>query len=230
MNKSKQTNYREFLVENKFDQTTIEWSYITPESKNAIEDKIAEIKTFLAEHKDFDNYSEDQKNEYFDTVLNKMYNVELRELIRKADYTFKQTGVEFNFLKDWIKRHNTYDSTTVFYGIHLEATLLARYEKTKFEAEKEYDIVYQGGEPILVYNELCRKSITGLKEDSYIFAAILRKLAECTKIYNHYDDQSGLVYKSIQEWNFGLSDDKVKEFQKAITMDMAKEVIADAQG
>lgn len=229
MNVSKQTNYREFLVESKFDQNVIDWSYITPESREAIEGKFDEIDEFLKSHADFDNYTEDQKNEYFEAVLNRMYNVELRELIKKAKYTFKQSGTEFNQLKDWIKRHNTYDSTTVFYGIHLEATLLERYKNLKIGAEEAKDFVFEGGEPILVYDVLTKKTVTGLKEDSYIFAAMLKKLAECTKIYNHYDNRSGLIYKKIQEWNFGLSAEKLKEFKKEITTDLAKEIIAEGQ-
>lgn len=225
MENTTETNYQEFLVENKFDPTKIEWSYITEESKIAIESKVASIDEYIKSNTDFDSYSEEEKDQKY-TELTAL-NDELKELIRTASYTITLNGNEFNQIKDFIRRKCEYDSQSVFYGIHLDTTFFSRYEMS-VQATEEYVITFVGGETILLYELLSKMKLTGLKKESYMFAATLRKLSETTKIYNHYDNVSGLTYKSIAEWNFGLSKKEAEAFKKEVAKVMATEIIEEA--
>lgn len=227
MENKRELAYKEFLVENKFDPTTIDWTYITDASKKQIEDKVIEIESYIKDNQSFESYSEEEKDKKYE-VLDSM-NTELKDLIRNAKYKITLNGNELNQIKDWVRRDCEYDSQSVFYGIHLDATFLSRYNMSVQPLE-EYVIDFIGGETILLYELLGKMKLTGLKEKSYMFASTLRKLSETTKIYNHYDNVSAMTFKQIAEWNFGLSKKEAEQFKKEVAKVMATELIEEAKG
>lgn len=226
METKRELAYQEFLVENKFDPTSIDWTYIKEESKKSIEDKVDEIETYIKSNVDFDNYSEEDKDKKYEFLTS--LNDELKELIKNASYVITLNGNEFNQIKDFIKKDCEYDTQSIFYGIHLDATFFSRY-KMQIQPFEEYSIDFIGGETILFYELLSKMKITGLKEKGYMIASTLRKLSETTKIYNHFDNLSGMTFKSIAEWNFGLSKKEANEFKKEVAKVMATEIITEAQ-
>ena len=205
----------------------MDWSYISDESKKEIEDKVTEIETYIKDNQLFDSYTEEEKDKKYE-FLDSMNN-QLKGMIRNAKYKIILNGNELNQIKDWVRRDCEYDSQLVFYGIHLDATFLSRYNESLI-ALNEYVIEFIGGETILLYELLGKMKLTGLKEKSYMFASTLRKLSETTKIYNHYDNVSAMTFKQIAEWNFGLSKEQAKEFKKEVAKVMATELIEEAKG
>lgn len=221
------SDYQKFIVDNKFDQAALDFSYIKEESKTKVEEAFKVIEDFIAAHTDFDNYTEDVKNTYFNELFEVHYVALKNTLKNETYYTFKTNGGEFNQAKYFIQEVCPYDAGTVYYGIHLDSTLFKRYEK-KIETNKVIDIELLSGESILMYELLCKKTMSGLGREAYMSAAMLRKLAECAKIYNHYDELTGKTFKKMQEWNMGLSIEKANEFKEKIAIKMAHETVADA--
>lgn len=224
MNKTKQVDYQKFLIENKFDPNKIDWSYITKECVDDLDAKAKDIEDFIETNNDFNNYSENKQQELFDELLDVKFTA-LKEGIKTAKYKITCTGQEYLQLKEFITTGNTYNTTTVFYGIHIEAEFLDRYRNLKIVPTEEYEFILEGGTPVLIHELLNSMTVTGLKEKAYILATTLRKLTECTKIYNHYDTVTANSYKKITEWNMGLSKDKTNLFKQEVNKLMATEVI-----
>ncbi len=222
------SDYQKFIVDNKFDQNTLDFSYIKPESKEKIDAAFKVITDFITSHSDFDAYTEEQKDGYFKELFEVQYAALKNTLKEETYYSFKATGAEFNQSKYFIQDVCPYDASTVYYGIHLDSTLFNRYNK-KYEASQEVNIELLSGECILMYELLCKRTVTGLGREAYMAAAVLRKLAECAKLYNHYDELVGQTYKKMQEWNLGLSEDKVAEVKEQIALKMAHETVAEMQ-
>lgn len=222
MDIKKQQDYQNFIVDNKFEQDTLNFDYIKAESKQLIEDQVKNIENFIKEHQDFDNYSEEEKDGYYKQLFDTEYE-SLRTIIKeKALYSFDITGDEFNQLKNFIQTDCLYDASSVFYGIHLDATFFKRYSK-KVTGPENLKIEILSGESILLYELMCKKTITGIKSQAYMFASTLRKLAECAKIYQHYDKLTADTFKKMYEWNMGLSSEKLEEVKQAIVKTMATE-------
>ena len=74
---------------------------------------------------------------------------------------------------------------------------------------------------VILYDLLTTTKVTGLKEKSFIFAKVLRQLAECSKIYQHYDNESDRVFKSIREWNMGLTNEDKANLAAALVAEGA---------
>lgn len=223
MEKNKTADYINFIVEDKFDPNEINWSYIKQESKDQIESSIKDIEDYIASNKDFDNYTAEERDQKYDELLAK-YDA-LKDQIKNTVYTYKQKGFEFNFIKEVVNDFSVYDAGTVFIGIHLYATLFNRYPG-KVQPNTDLNLELIGGEPIILYELLTKYTVTGIKEKTFIYASTIRKLSECSKIYNHYDNRSGFLFKKIQEWNLGLNKDLIDQFQKNIVTQMGADELA----
>lgn len=217
MEKNKVVDYINFLVEDKFDPNTMNWSYIKEESKNQIEESIADIDNYIATNNDFDNYTSKERDSKYDELIAKFD--ALKDQIKNTVYTYKQKGFEFNFIKEVVNDFSIYDAGSVFIGIHLYATLFNRYPG-KIQPNTDLELELIGGEPIILYELLTKYTVTGIKEKTFIYASTIRKLSECSKIYNHFDNKSGFLFKKIQEWNMGLNKDLITQFQKNIATQM----------
>lgn len=228
MNKERKDQYQNFIIENKFDQQIIEWNYIKEDSKKLIEDKVKDIENFIVSNSDFKSYDEEKKDELFKELMDVKY-IELKDSIKNAWYNFDITGDEFLDIKDFVLSQCEYDASSVYFGIHLDATLFERYANKKYAPQDTVDFNIISGESVLLYEIMCKKSIKGIKSDAYKFASVLRKLAECAKIYNHFDGVSATTFKKVQEWNMGLSADEISKFKDNIAVKMATEMIEESK-
>lgn len=228
METKKQLEYQKFLVENKFEQSQLNFDYLTPESKALVQTKFDAIDTFIKTNNDFDNYTEEKKDALYQELFQTLYDDLRNTLKENTYYSFDINGLEFNQLKTFVQDECHYDSSSIYYGIHLDATFFKRYDK-KMAPESTTKVQLLSGETILLYEILCKKQIVGIKNSGYMFATTLRKLAECAKIYNHYDELVGKTFKSMTQWNMGLSEEKLQEFKKDIVKTMATEVIEESK-
>ena len=223
MEKNKAKDYVSFIVEDKFDPNEINWSYIKEESRNELDASISDIGNFMSTNNNFDNYTSEQRDTMYDELIAKFD--AFKDQIKNTVYTYKQKGFEFNFIKDIVQNETDYGYDSVFIGIHLYATLFNRYQnKVQPNADLELELI--GGEPIILYELLSKYKVTGIKEKTFIYASTIRKLSECSKIYNHFDNKSGLLFKKIQEWNMGLNKDLIDQFQKNIVTQMGADELA----
>lgn len=227
MNKEKKSEFQNFIVENKFDQQAIEWSYIKDESKSIIEDKVKEIEEFIKDNSEFKSYDEEKKDSLFKELMENKY-IQLKDSIKNAWYKFDISGDEFSFVKDFAMSMCEYDASSVYFGIHLDATLFNRFGDKKYAPQDKLNFEILSGESVLLYEIMCKKTVKGIKSDAYIFASVLRKLAECAKIYNHFDGLSASTFKKIQEWNMGLSADEIQQFKETIAVKMANEIVEES--
>lgn len=211
MDKKIESGYLDYIVKNKFDQQNIDWTFITEESKNEIEGWGPKIKEFLANNKDFDNYTKEQRDQLFNDVI------EMHESFKKAVKNTKCQlslhGRELKFIKDTLEDTIEYDAGTVFYGIHLKGTWL---NELKYNLNEVNNTLIGLTDTVILYDQLSTIKVKGLKEKALIFAKVLRLLAECSKIYQHYDQESERLFKLIRDWNLGLTNEDKAALAAAI--------------
>ena len=219
MDKKIENGYLDYIVANKFEQFKIDWNYITAESKTEIEQWEPKLKDFLTANTDFDNYTPEKRDELFNEALN--MHQSFKDAVKSARSLMKMHGREINFVKNKLEDDVIYDSQTIFFGIHLKGQWL---NNLKFELAIENDIQIGLTDSVILYDLLTTTKVTGLREKSYMFAKILRQLAECSKIYQHYDAESDRMFKSIREWNMGLTNEDKAQISKALKEQTAPEV------
>lgn len=207
----------------KFDPEHINWEYISTEDKEFLDIKEKEIAEFLVENSKFDEYDEKKKNELFETVIG-MWNA-MRDRIRDAKCPYSLTGVEYNFLRSKIFGLK-YDAETVFYGLSLKHSF---FTEEKMAATYQSDKTITISENMLLYHLLTKADHNGLDNSSYYFASALKRSAEISKIYQHYDNSSKRLNKSIAEWNMGLSKEDMAQLQAGVKETLKEETVTESK-
>jgi hypothetical protein len=221
MDKKIENGYLDYIVKNKFEQFTIDWTYMTEASKTGIEEWIPKIKDFLASNTDFDNYNTETRDKLFNEAMD--MHSSFKAAVKAAMCSMTLHGREIDFIKNRLEDDVSYDSQTVFFGIHLKGSWL---NNLKFVRAEENTIEIGLTDTVVLYDLLTTTKVTGLKEKTYIFAKVLRQLAECSKIYQHFDNESDRIFKSIREWNMGLTNEDKASLAAAIVAEGADAVKA----
>lgn len=222
MDKKTENGYLDYIVANKFEQFVIDWSYITEESKTTIEAIAPQLKEFLASNADFNNYTTEQRDELFEKAMSMHQN--FKDSVKAAKCKMDLHGREIDFIKNRLEDDVDYDSQTVFFGIHLKGSWL---NNLKFVRAEQNNVELGLTDSVILYDLLTTVKVKGLKEKTYIFAKVLRQLAECSKIYQHYDQESDRMFKSIREWNMGLTNEDKKAFASALQAELSETANTD---
>jgi len=222
MDKKAELGYIDQLVTKKFDRLAIDWTFLADASKEKLDSMVGPIEQHLKNNTDFENYSTEQKDKFFNDVMEMHENFKTF-VKRDALCKLSLQGTEIKFIEERLLDHVEYDASSVFVGIHLKGTWLnnLKYSQTALNS-----IEIGMSNAIVLYDLLSTTKITGLKQKAYIFAKVLRSLAECSKIYQHYDNESNRLFKLISEWNMGLSNDDKELVKSAMLAEAISENVS----
>jgi hypothetical protein len=73
-----------------------------------------------------------------------------------------------------------------------------------------------------VYHLIATHKVKGLTKDSYIFADILRRIGEISKVFNYYDTTGKNMAQDVQDWVV-LFDESVSMEQPQLNFDFDEE-------
>lgn len=189
------------------------FSLINQDTKLELEKLEKDIVSFLESNRNFDNYTEEEKNTLFDTVI-AMWD-SMGEKIKNAVCTIECTGIEINTITKKLHQNVEYTSETIFYGLHLKKLFLDTLPKVSFDFEKiNVDITFSHA--VALHHLLSLITVKGLNKDSFAYAHILYSLQEITKVYTHFNNISLRLNNAIGQWNLGLSSETHQALNEAI--------------
>lgn len=210
------------LVDQKFDQLKLKDGLISDEVKAELDKYPEELKEYLADNSDFDNYSTEEKDQKFNAAIEILER--FKTSIRTAECKLSLKGRDIIWIKNRIEDDVELTSESVFVAIHLYGTWLKDIQ-TNINESSDATIQISMPNSVVLYDLLSGLKYKGLSQKALIYAKILRELAECSKYFQHYNSAADRAYKSISEWNLGLSNDEKSMVKGAIL----KEAMESAQ-
>ncbi len=206
---------------------TTNFSLLDSEDKELLDSSEKNILDFLDSNKDFDKYSEDEKNELFDKAIDKWN--ELKDIIKNAKCKYKCTNLELKVIDKKLHQSIDYTAETIFYGLHLKKNFLDVLPKNTNKDEfAQQDVIITFSHAVALHHLFSYVTVKGLNKENYAFANILYYLTEVSKIYEHYNNMSARLNKAIMEWNMGLSKNDLNTLKTAVALETAKDVQKEA--
>lgn len=200
------------------DQTNFD--LLLTSEKEKMDSLVTSIDTFLAENTDFDNYTEEVKNEKFNHVFGLLD--EFKLAVKHGKCHFNVTGIEIRTIDKKLHQSVEYTAETLFYGLHLKENFLSTLPKVNGEYET-YNMEISFSHSIALYHILSSVSVKGLNKENFALAHVLYTCAELSKVYTHYNNLSVSLNRKIMQWNMELSKEQTALLESSVVEQMIVE-------
>ena len=192
---------------------------ITTEDELSLDGKIDTMTSFMANNHGFGKEDEHKDGLYGSAKeLWRQYAADLRDV----KYTFHMNRRQFNFITTLLLQKLEYDVNTIFFAIELTNMLGAWEKEGTAKNDKEIKTyTADATEVTYLYHLISKHKIRGLTADSYLFAEILRKIGDISKVISYYDTAAKNLSKDIQDW--------VASFEPEEGKAVAEDAATDAQ-
>lgn len=187
------------------------YKFLSEEEANKLDEKIESVYKFMKDNTK-KGLSEDKKGELYEQTK-EMWN-EVAQLLNEAKFGLVLNRPQYNYMTSLLTDKMEYDVNLLFYAIELVSMLKRmRDEKNEFKYTNDVDpLTYtlNATDVTYLYHVLQEHKVKGLSEKSLIFASIIRRIGDISKIFGYYDNLSKELSTHIQEWVVSL-DEKVAE-------------------
>lgn len=182
--------------------------FLAEEQAQGIEDKINEARAFMKDNTK-KGLSEDEKVELYGEVKG-MWD-EVANRLNGAQFGLILKRPEYNYMTSLLMDKMEYDVNLLFYAIELVG-MLKRMRDTKNDFKYKNDVdplTYHlnATDITYLYHVLQEHKVKGLTEKSLIFAEIIRRIGDISKIFGYYDSLSKDLSTEIQDWTVTLDED-----------------------
>lgn len=211
----------------------IEYRLISTQDETKLDEKILEIEKFMANNNGFG-----QDDKFKDELYAKgksLWN-QYAEILRDTNYTFYLNRKQYNYITSLLKDKLEYDVNTVFLAIELTDMLGEWLMSEKHKDDDDFkNFTADATNITYMYHLIAKHKVKGLTRDTYLFAEILRKIGDISKILNFYDTAAKNLSKEIQEWVASFEPEQEAEIAvdaesgtiKAKKLSPKKKVISD---
>ncbi len=201
----------------KFMSGEVEHLILTNEAESKLDSKIQEINDYMANNHG-KGKSDEEKDELYKNsqILWK----ELAVALRDTKYNFHLNRLQYRFLTDLILKGMEYDVNTVFFAIDL-TELLGSMSMVKYSNDD--DLVafpVNATEITYIYHLISTHKVKGLTKSAYLFAQVLRRIGNISKVFNYYDAHSKGASTDIQDW--------VASFEDGVSFETKNEEVVEA--
>ena len=192
----------------KFLENETEQIILTPEVENMLDSKINDVESYMK-----NTVGKGKSQEEKDSIYGEAQNIwrAYQSSLRDAKYNFHLNRPQWKFLTNLLLQKIEYDVNTVFFAIEL-TDMLGGMKKVKYTDDKSLvAFPVNATEITYIYHLIQKHKVKGLTEDAYIFAQILRRIGNISKIINYYDASAKNLATEIQNW--------VASFEDGVTLD-----------
>jgi hypothetical protein len=171
---------------------------IGAEDEHSMDTKISVIEEFMANNHGFGK--EDSVKDELYAGAKELWR-QYAAVLRDVKYTFYMNRKQFNFITNLLLTKLEYDVNTIFFAIEL-TNMLGSWEKEGAGKNDTEIRTYTADatEVTYMYHLIAKHKIKGLTSDTYMFADILRKIGDISKVINYYDTAAKNLSKEIQGW------------------------------
>lgn len=173
------------------------YTILSYDFENGLDIKIKELADFMA-----NNTGRGKSDEEKDEIYAKAQMIwnEYIALLKATKYNLNLDRAQYNFLTDLIVKKLEYDVNTVFIAVEL-TNLLGTMRDIKFANDTEVkEFKVDATEITYIYHLIATHKVKGLTKDSYVFADILRRIGEISKVFNYYDTTGKNIAQDVQDW------------------------------
>lgn len=190
----------------KFLENDTEQIILTTEVENMLDSKINDIETYMK-----NTVGKGKSQEEKDSIYGEAQNIwkSYQSALRDAKYNFHLNRPQWNFLTNLLLQKIEYDVNTIFFAIEL-TDMLGSMKKVKYTDDKTLiAFPVNATEITYIYHLIQKHKIKGLTNDAYIFAQILRRIGNISKIINYYDTYAKNLATEIQNWVASFEDNVI---------------------
>ncbi len=173
------------------------YTILSYDFENGLDMKIKELADYMA-----NNTGRGKSDEEKDEIYAKAQMIwnEYITLLKSTKYNLNLDRAQYNFLTDLIVKKLEYDVNTVFIAVEL-TNLLGTMKDIKFANDTEVkEFKVDATEITYIYHLIATHKVKGLTKDSYVFADILRRIGEISKVFNYYDTTGKNMAQDVQDW------------------------------
>lgn len=199
----------------KFFENENEFIILDSNWESELDGKIIEIENYI-KNNDGKGKSEEEKDELYKNaqLLWKSY----ASVLTETKYNFFLNRKQYKFLTDLILQKMEYDVNTVFFAIEL-TNLLGEMKNNSNYSNDEDLIAFpvDATEITYIYHLISKHKVKGLTNNSYLFAQVLRRIGDISKVFNYYDTAGKNLSTAIQDW--------VVTFDEGVTTDKSQVLV-----
>lgn len=173
------------------------YTILSYDFENGLDIKIKELSDYMT-----NNTGRGKSDEEKDEIYAKAQMIwnEYIALLKATKYNLNLDRAQYNFLTDLIVKKLEYDVNTVFIAVEL-TNLLGTMKDIKFANDTEVkEFKVDATEITYIYHLIATHKVKGLTKDSYVFADILRRIGEISKVFNYYDTTGKNMAQDVQDW------------------------------
>ncbi len=173
------------------------YTILSYDFENGLDMKIKELADYMV-----NNTGRGKSDEEKDEIYAKAQMIwnEYITLLKSTKYNLNLDRAQYNFLTDLIVKKLEYDVNTVFIAVEL-TNLLGTMKDIKFANDTEVkEFKVDATEITYIYHLIATHKVKGLTKDSYVFADILRRIGEISKVFNYYDTTGKNMAQDVQDW------------------------------
>lgn len=173
------------------------YTILSYDFENGLDIKIKELADYMT-----NNTGRGKSDEEKDEIYAKAQMIwnEYIALLKATKYNLNLDRAQYNFLTDLIVKKLEYDVNTVFIAVEL-TNLLGTMKDIKFANDTEVkEFKVDATEITYIYHLIATHKVKGLTKDSYVFADILRRIGEISKVFNYYDTTGKNMAQDVQDW------------------------------
>jgi hypothetical protein len=139
---------------------------------------------------------------------------EFATTLKESKYNFYLDRPQHKFLTDLILNKLEYDVNSVFFGIELKE-LFEVLKESKYKDDSQL-ISYSvnATEITYIYHLISKHKVKGLTKDAYLFAEILMKIGNISKVINYYDATGKNLSADINDWVVTFEDGVSREIRE----------------
>jgi hypothetical protein len=176
----------------------VEYRLINEETEKRLDQKVSEIGSFMASNHGF-GQDEEHKDKLYGDSKN-LWN-QYADLFKDVKYTFYLNRKQYSFLTSLLRDKLEYDVNTVFLAIELTNMLGEWQQNGKYLKDDDIKgFTSDATEITYMYHLIAKHKVKGLTSDTYLFAEVLKKIGDISKIINYYDTHAKNLSTEIQQW------------------------------
>lgn len=200
-----------------FEIDGIEYITLNENQEKELDKSFEDIVNFMKDN-DGSGKVEEIKNKLY-SEAQQLWSV-FKKNLDSTKYNFNLNKNQWEFLSDLILKELEYDTNTVFVAIELDG-LLKEMGKAKFIGTENQAFEVNATEVTYIYHLISPYKVKGLNKKTFLFADILRKIGDISKLINFYDTQSKNIAADVQDW--------VATFEPNVSMESLNPAEAELQ-
>lgn len=182
----------------KFFENETEFIIIDSQWETQLDEKIVEIENYI-KNNNGKGKSEEKKDELYKNAQTIWR--EYASTLTNTKYNFFLNRKQYKFLTDLILQKMEYDVNTVFFAIELTNLLGQMKEDSRYTNDEDLiGFPVDATEITYIYHLISKHKVKGLTNNSYLFAQVLRRIGDISKVFNYYDTSGKNLSTEIQNW------------------------------